>query len=88
MTELKRYAEGLYGDYRRASAAVIHYLRNDADGVNAVLDEAAEQHRCRELMAAVLDMYRLTMPTGGDTIDKIQRLAELWAARELENSTT
>jgi hypothetical protein len=88
MTTLNRYAEGMYGDYRRASAALTHFLRGDGAGVEAVLDEAAEQKRCIELVLAILGMYQLTMPSDAATIGKIQRLAELWSARELEDETT
>lgn len=52
----------LAGDRRRAAAAVVHYGRNNYDGVNAVLREAAEADRVSPFILALLDMYDQLVP--------------------------
>ena len=42
-------------DYRRAAALLLHRLRGDAEGVNAVLAEASELDRASALILAVMN---------------------------------
>ena len=58
--------------------------RGDGDGVNAVLADAGQYHRCVELVLAVLGLYQLLLPniTDDNIIDRIQQLAVTWAAND------
>jgi hypothetical protein len=49
-------------DCRRAAALVIHHARGDVDGINAILQEAAEADRVTQLFIAVLDLYQTLLP--------------------------
>lgn len=81
---LKDYATNVRGDYRRAAAIITHHARGDGDGVTAVLDEAAEAHRCKELLLAVLGLNQLMVPAiGSDTvIERLENLTVKWAGYE------
>jgi hypothetical protein len=54
---LKNYAQGMWGDYRRAAALITHHGLRDPDGINHVIDEAAEHCRISELFLAVCGLY-------------------------------
>jgi hypothetical protein len=81
---LKRYADGIFGDYRRAAAIIAHHARGDGDGVNAILADAANHKRCSELVIAILGLYELAVPhiTDDNVIATIQQLALTWAQTE------
>lgn len=49
-------------DCQRAAALVIHHARADLDGINAVLQEAAEADRATQLYLALLDLYQYLVP--------------------------
>lgn len=80
--DMKRYADGMFGDYRRAAALIAHHA--NADGVNAILADAAQARRCRELVLALVGLYQMLLPqlSDGDVIAQIQRLAAKWAGDE------
>lgn len=50
------------GDCRRAAALVAHHGNNNVDGINAVLQEAAEADRVTQLFLAILDLYQTIVP--------------------------
>lgn len=52
----------LAGDRRRAAAAVVHYAKHNLDGINAVLQEAAEADRITPMFLALLDVYDQMVP--------------------------
>ncbi|ULN34187.1 hypothetical protein [Mycolicibacterium smegmatis] len=90
-SQLAWYASGMEGDFRRAAALVAHQSRGDGLGVISVLNEAAAARRCAELLLAVVELYELVVPhlTDDDVIQRIQQLAVMWAADEINegNST-
>ncbi len=49
-------------DCRRATSLVIHYGRQDVDGVNAVIREAADVDRVTLLIANVVDLHHQIVP--------------------------
>lgn len=49
-------------DARRATALVVHYGRNDEEGVKAVLAEVAEVGRAMQLVFALLALNEEIMP--------------------------
>ena len=50
------------GDCRRACSILVHHSQNDLDGVNALLQEAADTGRVTELVFAILDAYQGITP--------------------------
>jgi hypothetical protein len=49
-------------DCRRGAALVVHHARGDVDGINAILQEAAEADRVSDLFIALLDLYQTLVP--------------------------
>lgn len=80
----KRYADGVYGDYRRAAAFITHHHRGDGDGVVAVMAEAGALGRGDELLLAVCGLFRMVVPNlvDDDVTEGIACLALRWAADE------
>lgn len=50
------------GDQRRATALTVWYGHTDLDGVNTVLQEAAEIDRVRQLVLGILDLHAHVVP--------------------------
>ncbi|MCH9668948.1 MAG: hypothetical protein K0U76_03855 [Actinomycetia bacterium] len=50
------------GDQRRATALTVWYGHLDLDGVNSVLQEAAELDRVRQLVIGILDLHAHVIP--------------------------
>lgn len=80
----ERYAEDVFGDYRRAAAFITHHHRGDGDGVVAVMAEAGALGRGDELLLAVCGLFRMVVPNliSDDVTERIQRLTVQWAADE------
>jgi hypothetical protein len=81
---MAHYSAGIFGDYRRAAAIISHHARGDGDGVQAVIDDAAEKGRSTELLLAVVGLYQMVLPnvTDKDIVGPIQQLAAKLAAEE------
>lgn len=88
IADLKEYADGIYGDYRRAAAITTHFARGDHDGVFEILNEASQKKRCAELVLAILRLHQMVIPhiadDDGVALAAIQQLAAQWAMREGE----
>lgn len=76
--------EQMPADLRRAAALLTHHAGNDRAGVNAVLDEAEELGRLRQLAYAVPSMLAALAPTWhtSSTADVMRAFTAAWADHE------
>lgn len=47
---------------RRAAALLVHFARGSADGFNAIVDEIEDGEQMRDLVLALLALFKSVMP--------------------------
>ena len=80
------YYAGVGADMRAAAALFSHSIRSDHEGVRAVMYEAAERKRPKELVYALVTVARNLLRDRADDTELLAELAELsnqWSAVEI-----
>lgn len=54
--------KALAGDRRRACAALVHYLNDSFDGVQAVMEDAKDADRVGPWVLMILDVFESVLP--------------------------